>query len=228
VETPGAAVEAAVSVNLLLPLPGAARLAGAKLAVTPLGSPVAEKAIGALKPPEGVVVIVTGIDPPGVRLMPAAPRVTAKLGVTTVRVRGCVLVSPPPVAVMMRVDTLAPTLEPAEIVKVLLPLPGAVMLVGAKFAVTPLGRPDTDRAMAELNPFPTVVVKVICAELPVATLAFEGLADNVKVAKTVKLSVWVLVIPPPVAVTVKLAVPAAAVEVAESVRTLLPVPGAAI
>jgi len=49
---------------------------------------------------------------------------------------------------------------------VLLPLPGAAMLVGARLAVTPLGSPLTDRAMAELNPLPLVVVKVIFPDPP--------------------------------------------------------------
>ena len=41
---------------MLAPDPGAARFAGVKLAVTPAGNPVAERAIGLLKLPETLTV----------------------------------------------------------------------------------------------------------------------------------------------------------------------------
>lgn len=138
------------------------------------------------------------------------------------------MVTPPPAAVTIRVETLAAADEAAEIVNVLLPLPGAAMAVGAKLAVTPVGSPVIENAIAALNPLPPLVVKVICTDLPGATLALEVLGDNVKVAKTVKLTVWVLVTPPPVADTVREETPGAAVEPAERVSMLLPFPGAAI
>ena len=47
---PGAAVLAAVSVTVLVPLPGAAKLAGERLAVTPEGKPVTDSATAALNP----------------------------------------------------------------------------------------------------------------------------------------------------------------------------------
>jgi hypothetical protein len=73
---------------------------------------------------------------------------------------------PPPVAVMVSVNTPADVVEPTDSVKVLLPLPGDAMLVGAKRAVTPLGSPATARAMAALNPAPPAVVTVTGAEPP--------------------------------------------------------------
>ena len=73
---------------------------------------------------------------------------------------------------------LAAAVEAAASVKVLVPLPGAAMLVGAKLAVTPLGRPLIDNATAELNPFTKAVVRVMCVEALRAklTLVVEGVS----------------------------------------------------
>ncbi len=51
-------VEATASVSVDEPEPGAAMDVGLKVAVTPVGCPVAVRAIAELKPPETVVVIV--------------------------------------------------------------------------------------------------------------------------------------------------------------------------
>ena len=76
-------------------------------------------------------------------------------------------------------------------VKVLLPLPGAAMLVGAKVAVSPFGSPLTHNAMAELNPFRPVVVRVILVDPPAEMLALAALEDREKLGGgvTVKLMV---------------------------------------
>ena len=55
---PGVVVEATVSVRVEVPEPGAENDVGLKLAVTPAGRPVADKAMEELKPPAWVVVIV--------------------------------------------------------------------------------------------------------------------------------------------------------------------------
>jgi hypothetical protein len=65
VEMPANVVEAAVSVKVSLPLPGAAMLGGAKLAETPAGSPVTDSDIKDLNPVPATVVKVTAIEPPG-------------------------------------------------------------------------------------------------------------------------------------------------------------------
>ena len=56
--TPVAVVEATVMVIVEVPEPGAAMDVGLKLTVTPLGWPVADKAIAESNPPETAVVIV--------------------------------------------------------------------------------------------------------------------------------------------------------------------------
>ena len=55
---PVAAVLFAVNVRVELPLPGAAIVAGLKLAVTPVGNPEIERAMDELKPLETEVEIV--------------------------------------------------------------------------------------------------------------------------------------------------------------------------
>ena len=52
--------------------------------------------------------------------------------------------------------------------------------VGLKLTVTPLGAPEADNEIAELNPPMLVVVIVDVPELPVATLTAVGEADTVK------------------------------------------------
>jgi hypothetical protein len=76
--------------------------------------------------------------------------------------------------------------------------------VGLKLTVTPLGAPEAENEIAELNPPIAVVVIVEVPELPVATLTAVGEADTVKSldALMVRLTVAVCVIPPPLAVTV--------------------------
>lgn len=86
------------------------------------------------------------------------------------------------------------------------PEPGAAIDVGLKVAVTPVGIPLADSAIAELNPPETAVVTV---ELPLAPCTTEtevGEAASVKAGTgadvTVSEMVAECVIPPPVPVTV--------------------------
>ena len=81
-------VEAAFNVNLLLPLPGAAMPVGARLAVTPFGSPLSESATADLNPVSAAVDTVIGMLPPAVTFAFEAPSVRVKLGTTTVSVNG--------------------------------------------------------------------------------------------------------------------------------------------
>jgi len=88
-----------------VPLPGAAIELGAKLTVTPVGCPVADKAIAELNPPETATVRV---DPP---LLPCTTKTEAGAGVMTklgvaarytisVTVAVCVMPPPEPVTVI--------------------------------------------------------------------------------------------------------------------------------
>jgi len=190
VQVPAAVPEAADSFKVLVPLPGDAMLAGVKAAVTPFGSPVSDRAMADLNPFTGAVVSVIVFEPPAVTLTLVALGVSVKLGVKTVRVIVWVLITPPPVAVAVRVDTPGVAVEVADNVNVLLPFPGAAMLVGAKLAVTPVGSPLIDKATTALNPFTRVVVNVMGIEPPGATLALVALGVNVKLGvSTVRLRV---------------------------------------
>lgn len=83
--------------------------------------------------------------------------------------------------VVLKVPVVAVLL--AENVSVELPLPGAAIVAGLKLAVTPLGRPEIERATEELNPLETVVEIVLVAELPWVTDRLEGAALTLKSAE---------------------------------------------
>lgn len=139
---------------------------------------------------------------------------------------------PPPVAVMVMVDVPAAAVEPTVKVSVDEPEPGEAMEVGLKAAVTPLGRPEAESAIAELNPPETAVVMVELPVPPCATETAVGEADNVKagvaVAVTVSEMVAVCVMLPPVPVTVMVYVPVAVPVATASVAVDDPEPGAAM
>ena len=101
------------------------------------------------------------------------------------------MVMPPPTAEMVRVELPVEADEAAARVKVLEPLPGEAMLVGAKVPVTPDGRPLTDNATAELKPFEPAVVIVTGVDEPTATLGLLALAESVRLgaAETVRVRV---------------------------------------
>ena len=60
------------------------------------------------------------------------------------------------------------------------PEPGAAMEVGLKVTVTPVGWPEADKAIAELNPPETAVVIVDVPLLPCTTETEAGEAEMVK------------------------------------------------
>jgi hypothetical protein len=98
---PAAVPEAAASVSLLLPLPGDAMLAGAKLAVTPFGSPLIESVTADLNPFCAAVVRVIAVELSVAMVALVALGVNVKLGAVTVSVSEIVRVRFPPVALMV-------------------------------------------------------------------------------------------------------------------------------
>ena len=68
VEVPTIAVLSAEKVSVEFPLPGAASELGLKLAVTPVGSPEAEREIAELKPPLTDAEMTVLLAPPGRRV----------------------------------------------------------------------------------------------------------------------------------------------------------------
>jgi len=231
VKEPAAVPEVAASVSVLLPLPGAAIPVGAKVAVTPLGSPLTDSATADWNPLSAAVDSLIAVAAPATNVAFVALGVSVKLrGITTASVKGCVFVTPPPEAVTIRVKEPAAVPEAAASVSVLLPLPGAAILLGARVAVTPLGRPLTDSATADWNPLSAAVDSLIAVAAPATTVAFVALGVSVKLRgiTTAKVTGWVTVTPPPEALTAGLKAPAAVPDAAVSVKVLLPLPGAAM
>ncbi len=105
------------------------------------------------------------------------------------------------------------------------------MALDVQVAVTPAGRPVTDKAMEELKLPVSVALMVVVTLSPSTTETEAGVADSVKLpgtAVTVSETVDFCVIPPPVPVTVIVYVPADAVAATEMFIVELPDPGAAI
>lgn len=88
--------------------------------------------------------------------------------------------TPPPVAVTVTLAVPTVAALPTVNVRVELPLPGAAIEAVLKAAVTPVGKPETDNATAELKPPVTLVVIVELPEVPCAKVRLEGEATTVK------------------------------------------------
>jgi hypothetical protein len=82
------------------------------------------------------------------------------------------------VTVVLNVPVVAVVL--AVNLRVELPLPGAAIDDGVKLAVTPLGSPEIERAIDELNPFETEVEIVLVPEVPCVTVKLVGEALRAK------------------------------------------------
>ena len=89
------------SVRVLVPEPGAGKLAVDNFAVIPPGWPVTVSAILPLNPPDTVTLIVTVAPVPWTIVTdPGVPESVKPACGVTVTVRACVWVMPPPVAVI--------------------------------------------------------------------------------------------------------------------------------
>src|SRR5262249_7381934 len=179
VAAPTVAALDAVNVNtLLVPVVEA----GLKLAVTPLGSPLALKATAPVKPPKRVIAIAT---------VPPAPRLTVRLaraggseksgvcGWFTVRLIVAVRVRPPPDPVTVTVTApIVAALDAVNVNTLLVPVAEA----GLKLAVTPLGNPLALKATAPVKPPLRVIVIALVPLAPRLTVRLVGLAVSRKSA----------------------------------------------
>ena len=101
-------------------------------------------------------------------------------GAVTVSDTVVVWVMPPPLAVTVNVRVPVAAVDATLIVSVDEPEPGAAIDAGLKLAVTPLGSPEMEREIAELNP-PEMVVLIFEVPLWPCTMDTDvGEADTVK------------------------------------------------
>lgn len=176
-EVPAVAVEATLTVNVLLPLPPAT-LAGEKLAVTPVGSPLTDMATGELNPFALATARVKEVEPPTFTLAPIGLGIRVKLAAETVTVNSRVRVNPPPV----------PTTAIGKVPPAALAVTVTVMVTGAehvregdeKDTVTPEGNPAAESATGEVKPPCALMVRVTEAVPPGVTARLEELEPSEK------------------------------------------------
>ena len=164
---PVVAEEDAVSVRVEAVLPFAGGVTGSveKVAVTPLGNPVALSVVAELKLPVLVMVIVLPPLLPCVMVMALGDALRLKFGddaAFTVSETVVVAVKLPDIPVMVTVAVPVVAVLLAVRVSVLVEVVGFVL----KVAVTPLGTPDAARVTLPENPPRSVSVIVLLLPLP--------------------------------------------------------------
>ena len=167
VAVPTVAEEDAVSVRVEVAVPFAGGVTGLveKVAVTPLGNPLALSVVAESKPPVLVMVIVLVPLFPWVTVTEAVDALRLKLGAAgafTVSETVVVAVKLPEVPVMVTVAVPVVAVLLAVRVRVLVEVVGFVL----NAAVTPLGRPDAARVTLPENPPRSVTVIVLVPALP--------------------------------------------------------------
>lgn len=176
---PVGVIENVMKVSVLVPPAGL----GLKVAKTPGGGFNTNKNTGVLNPPSGVTLIV---------LVAVAPSCTMRLlgeaeskksgcdggggGAFTVRVMVVALVRLPDVPVMVMLPVPRGAVLPAASVKVLELLAG----LGLKAAVTPPGKPESDKETLPLKPFAGATVIVLFPLEPCVTVTLLGEAESAK------------------------------------------------
>ena len=134
-----------------------------------------------------------------------------------------------PVIVTVAVPTVALEEAVSVRVEVALPFAGGVTGLVENVAVTPLGKPDALRVVAELKPPVLVIVMVLVPLAPCVTVTEVGDAATEKFGVAVEFTASASVVDaarlPEVPVMVTVADPVVAVLLAVSVSTLVPVVG---
>lgn len=158
--------------------------AGLNVAVTPAGRPAIDSATALAKPLSGATVTVLRPLAPRSTLRLAGVALSAKLGASaTVRLNFAVLARLPDVPVMVSVEDPTAAVLLAVKVSLLAPAAGA----GPNAAVTPLGRPETERATPPAKPLSGLTATVELPPPPRTRLTAPGAAESVKEAAAVTL-----------------------------------------
>lgn len=173
-EDPEDPEEAAATVSVAVPVPGAARLEAERLAVTPGKVPLTESARAELKPLPAAVFKVTAAVPPGTREICGVFPVSLKVGPVSVRVTVAVLVWVPLAAEICKGKAPWVSAAVASMARVKLPDPGAAKLEVESVAVTPEGAPVTERATAALKLLMSETAPLTLALVPRVAVAVAG------------------------------------------------------
>lgn len=158
-----AAVTGVVAITNCTGLPAAAGVTvlGVKVAVAPVGRPVATIETELVKAPTAVSVTVNEAVPPGATLAEPGVAASANVGAITERLNEAVRWKEPTAAV--NVSGMFPVAVVAEVASVsvaVAPAPAGTIELEENVAVTPAGRPIRDRFTAAPNPFRLVTVTV--------------------------------------------------------------------
>ena len=185
---------------MLFPL--AVRVAGENTAATPAGNPLTASETAELNP-VSVAAMVSDAELLFATVKELALEVIPSEGTATISETVAVCFVEPLVPVMINVTLPAVAFEAAVSFSVLAPVP--LTLAGVNAAVTPVGRPATVNATAELNPFCPVIERLTDPELPAVSVSELVVDATAKVGVgTTTAITCVAVKPPPVAVTVTL------------------------
>ena len=144
-------------------------VAGLKVPVAPLGSPVIDNAVFPVKPPTAVTVVVYVVPLPCTtdRLAGAA-LIVKSVGAVTTRLVEPVCVSAPEVPVIVSVEV--PTAVEAAVVMVSVEVPDPPTIVaGLNVPVAPFGNPASDNAVFPVKPFTGFTVTVYVVPVPCTT-----------------------------------------------------------
>lgn len=191
-----------VNVTTDVPLPGAARLALEKDAVTPAGRPVKLSAMVELKAPDNWLAKLTCAVEPALRVRVVCVGVMAKVD-GAVRVSGTAMVCVKPVPAAVRDRLAVPVLAVLAAVKVSVVVEPAVSVAGLTCVVTPVGRPAIAKLSGALKvPCVTVHESFVVVDWPTVRLTAEEVAAKVQSGggATVNGTVIVFVKPLPAAV----------------------------
>jgi hypothetical protein len=171
VTVPAVAELLAANVRVLVPVVPA----GLNEAVTPFGRPDAARLTLLVKPYCGLIVIVLPPLFPCARLRLAGDAERLNVGVPSERTIGALLVKVPEVPVTM--TTVVP--GDADLLAANVTVLEPAVLGELNEAVTPLGRPDTDRLTVPLKPFCGLTVTLLLTLVPGEKECISGDAESV-------------------------------------------------
>lgn len=170
-----AAEELAVKVSTSV----SGRVPAAKLAVTPVGRPVALYVTAALNPPAGNTVIVLVPVPPWGTETLIGEAESVKLG-GALTLTATVVVSLIEAEIPLMVTVTGLDVTGAEELAVRVSTSVSATVPAAKLAVTPVGKPLAENETVAVNPFTGAMVMVLVAVPPWVTDTLVGAAESVK------------------------------------------------